>query len=94
MNEREPSEKPKDELLDGTPQTPSTSDKVSRVGNLVLGSIVFTIGAIALFALFAPLLSPGYPATRSEQLETERRMAAIEQAELEFADNAQAHARK
>lgn len=58
-------------------------------GNLVLGAIVFTLAGMVLLALVLPVLQSGKPATRSEQVETERRMAEIEQAEREFAASLQ-----
>lgn len=84
MSEHERGVKPEDELPSSAEQTISPGS-TSWVGDLILGAIVFALGSLALLALLVPILQTGKPATRSERLETERRMAEIERAERELA---------
>lgn len=91
MNEPERSNEPQDDSLEKAPPTPVETTRGTGPGSFALGAVVFLLGAAALFVLLAPLI-PAQPATRSEQLEMERRSALIEQAAQEVAASTPANA--
>ncbi len=93
MNEPERTNEPQDESVVND-QQPMSSKSASWVGHSILGVVGFMVAALFLLPLVERLLNPGYPATRSEQLETERRMREIEQAERELVVQDQVHANR
>jgi|GEM_PF-2829107 len=93
MNEPERTNEPQDESVVND-QQPMSSKSATWVGNLALGFVGFAVATLFLLPLAERLLNPGYPATRSEQLERERRMGEIEQAERELVVHDQVHANR